>query len=70
MKRTLLVAIAAAGFAGLPAFSAPLPVGFLSRDVGYSEATEFNGSNYQTLVPRQASNHSETVLALIFATPW
>jgi hypothetical protein len=46
------------------------PVGTVSDDVGFSEATDYNGANYGTLTQKHLTDYPDTVLALVFATPW
>ena len=70
MNRIFLAAALATGLAGLTSSAAPLPVGTISQDVGYSEAESFNGSNYRQLTQRHLTDHPDTVLGLIYATPW
>ena len=70
MIRRFSAAILAAGLSSLPSLAVPPAVGTVSDDVGYTRGTDFNGSNYQTLTQRRLSDHSDTVLAIVFATPW
>jgi hypothetical protein len=58
------------GLSGGLLAATPLPVGTISDNVGYSQGSNFVGGTYQNLTQRHVSDHPETVLALIFATPW
>ena len=68
MKQFCIAALLAIGLAD----SAPgtPPVGTVSDDVGFSEATDYNGANYGTLTQKHLTDYPDTVLALVFATPW
>ena len=71
MKRTLTAVSLAGALAGLSsAPGAPLPVGTISENVGYSQATDFSGFNFETLTQRHIADHSGKVLVIVFATPW
>ena len=71
MKRNITGAMLAGAISGLSSSAGvPLEVGTVSDNVGYSEATDYNGSNFATLTRRHLSDHPDRVLAVVFATPW
>jgi hypothetical protein len=69
MKQLCITALLAIGIS-LSALGAAPPVGSVSDDVGFSESSGFNGSNYATLTQKHLSDYPDTVLALVFVTPW
>jgi hypothetical protein len=69
MKQLWITSLLAFGIAQ-SAFGAAPPVGSISDDVGFSEGSAFNGSNYATLTQKHLSDYPGTVLALVFVTPW
>ena len=69
MKQLWIILLLAFGIAP-SAFGAAPPVGSVSDDVGFSEGSAFNGSNYATLTRKRLSDYPGTVLALVFVTPW
>ena len=68
MKQNYLAALLAIGLA-VSALGAPA-VGTVSDDVGFSEATSFNGTNYGTLAQKHLTDYPDSVLALVIVTPW
>ena len=69
MKQICIAPLLAFGIA-LSAFGMAPPVGSVSDDVGFSEGSAFNGSNYELLTQKHLSDYPDTVLALVFVTPW
>lgn len=70
MKRFILSLLILAMLGSEPGWGMPPRVGEIAADVGYSEGRDFLGSNYRRLVQRRVGDHSDAVLALVFATPW
>lgn len=50
--------------------AAPPAAGTVADNVGFSYGSRYNGLNYEMLTRRELGAHSDSVLALVFATPW
>jgi hypothetical protein len=69
MKQVLPI-LSALALACATLVAAPLAVGSISDDVGFSQGTVFSGGVYRALEQRRLSDYPDKAVVLVYFTPW